>query len=140
MARTYKAVEVSAPGSLRVVERTIPEPGPGQVRIRVEACGICHTDEPAEICLESTRLRLAYICINHIRVELRRTVEIRMAEMTGTRTRGLCRDRGSLHSNLLSFNGADKPVIAIQWNGAHATIRALIGPAFPASGLRFGQD
>src|SRR5580692_939869 len=44
MAKTYKAVEVSAPGSLRVVERTISEPGPGQVRIRVEACGICHTD------------------------------------------------------------------------------------------------
>jgi propanol-preferring alcohol dehydrogenase len=44
MTKTYKAVEVSAPGSLRVVERTIPEPGPGQVRIRVEACGICHTD------------------------------------------------------------------------------------------------
>jgi len=35
---------VSAPGSLRVVERTIPEPGPGQVLIRVDACGICHTD------------------------------------------------------------------------------------------------
>src|SRR5580700_7935790 len=44
MAKTYKAVEVSAPGTLRVVERTIPEPGAGQVRIRVEACGICHTD------------------------------------------------------------------------------------------------
>jgi hypothetical protein len=44
MAKTYKAVEVSAPGVLRVVERAIPPPGPGQVRIRVEACGICHTD------------------------------------------------------------------------------------------------
>src|SRR5712671_7050219 len=44
MKGTYKAVEVSAPGNLRVVERTIPEPGTGQVRIRVEACGICHTD------------------------------------------------------------------------------------------------
>ena len=32
------------PGKLRVVERPIPEPGPGQVRIRVESCGICHTD------------------------------------------------------------------------------------------------
>jgi propanol-preferring alcohol dehydrogenase len=41
---TYKAVEVSAPGVLQVVERKIPEPGAGQVRIRVEACGICHTD------------------------------------------------------------------------------------------------
>ena len=44
MKDTYKAVEVSAPGVLRVVERKISEPGAGQVRIRVEACGICHTD------------------------------------------------------------------------------------------------
>src|ERR1700752_3298516 len=44
MKSTYKAVEVSAPGTLRVVERRVSEPGPGQVRIRVEACGICHTD------------------------------------------------------------------------------------------------
>src|ERR1700682_2800614 len=44
MQVTYKAVEVSAPNSFRVVERPISEPGPGQVRIRVEACGICHTD------------------------------------------------------------------------------------------------
>ena len=44
MQKTYKAVEVSEPGVLHVVERPISEPGPGQVRIRVEACGICHTD------------------------------------------------------------------------------------------------
>src|SRR5262250_147923 len=44
MKNTYKAVEVSAPGTLRVVERPVPEPGAGQVRIRVEACGICHSD------------------------------------------------------------------------------------------------
>src|SRR5882762_979371 len=44
MTSTYKAVEVSAPGTLRVVERKVTEPGAGQVRIRVEACGICHTD------------------------------------------------------------------------------------------------
>src|ERR1700686_1131077 len=44
MKSTYKAVEVSAPGVLRVVERSVSEPGAGQVRIRVEACGICHTD------------------------------------------------------------------------------------------------
>jgi len=41
---TYAAVEVSAPGVFRVVERRVAEPGAGQVRIRVEACGICHTD------------------------------------------------------------------------------------------------
>ncbi|HEX9444782.1 MAG TPA: alcohol dehydrogenase catalytic domain-containing protein [Candidatus Binatia bacterium] len=44
MSDTYKAVEVYEPGRLRVAERPIPEPGAGQVRIRVEACGICHTD------------------------------------------------------------------------------------------------
>jgi D-arabinose 1-dehydrogenase-like Zn-dependent alcohol dehydrogenase len=44
MKETYKAVEVSAPGVLRMVERPVSEPGAGQVRIRVEACGICHTD------------------------------------------------------------------------------------------------
>jgi D-arabinose 1-dehydrogenase-like Zn-dependent alcohol dehydrogenase len=44
MAKTYKAVEVAAPSNLRIVERPIPEPGEGQVLIRVEACGICHTD------------------------------------------------------------------------------------------------
>jgi D-arabinose 1-dehydrogenase-like Zn-dependent alcohol dehydrogenase len=40
----YRAVEVSAPGTLRVVERSLPEPAAGQVRLRVEACGVCHTD------------------------------------------------------------------------------------------------
>jgi alcohol dehydrogenase, propanol-preferring len=44
MRSTYKAVEVSVPGVLRVVERPISEPGAGQVRLRVEACGVCHSD------------------------------------------------------------------------------------------------
>ena len=44
MAKTYKAVEVAAPGNLRIVERPIPQPGEEQVLIRVEACGICGTD------------------------------------------------------------------------------------------------
>ena len=44
MSSTYKAVEVSAPGVLRLVERPISEPGAGQVRLRVEACGVCHSD------------------------------------------------------------------------------------------------
>ncbi|HEX2973281.1 MAG TPA: alcohol dehydrogenase [Tepidisphaeraceae bacterium] len=40
-----KAVQVSKPrGDWELVERDIPEPGPGQVRIKVEACGICHSD------------------------------------------------------------------------------------------------
>jgi Alcohol dehydrogenase GroES-like domain len=40
----YKAVEVSKPGVLRVVERPISKPAAGQVRLRVEACGVCHSD------------------------------------------------------------------------------------------------
>jgi D-arabinose 1-dehydrogenase-like Zn-dependent alcohol dehydrogenase len=33
-----------AGGAFELVERNIPEPGPGQVRIKVEACGVCHSD------------------------------------------------------------------------------------------------
>lgn len=40
-----KAVQVAkAGGEFEIVERNIPEPGRGQVRIKVEACGICHSD------------------------------------------------------------------------------------------------
>ncbi len=40
-----RAVQVSEPGGpFELVERPIPKPGPNQVRIRVEACGICHSD------------------------------------------------------------------------------------------------
>jgi D-arabinose 1-dehydrogenase-like Zn-dependent alcohol dehydrogenase len=40
-----KAVQISKPGgNFEVVERPIPEPGRGQVRIKVEACGVCHSD------------------------------------------------------------------------------------------------
>jgi len=39
------AVQVSKPGgNFEIVERPIPEPARGQVRIKVEACGICHSD------------------------------------------------------------------------------------------------
>jgi len=44
MSDTYRAVEVTEPGVLRLVQRPVLAPGQGQVRIRVEACGICHTD------------------------------------------------------------------------------------------------
>jgi D-arabinose 1-dehydrogenase-like Zn-dependent alcohol dehydrogenase len=40
-----KAVQVSKPGGpFEVVERPIPDPGRTQVRIKVEACGVCHSD------------------------------------------------------------------------------------------------
>src|SRR5262249_51417892 len=40
-----KAVQVSKAGApFEIVEREIPEPAPGHVRIRVQACGVCHSD------------------------------------------------------------------------------------------------
>src|SRR5256714_9473969 len=40
-----RSVQVSKPrGPFEIVERDIPEPGLMQVRIKVQACGICHSD------------------------------------------------------------------------------------------------
>ena len=45
MATKMRAVQVPrAGGPLELVERDIPEPQPGWVRVKVEACGICHSD------------------------------------------------------------------------------------------------
>lgn len=42
---TMKVAQISRPqGDWEIVERPIPEPGDRQVRIKVEACGICHSD------------------------------------------------------------------------------------------------
>jgi D-arabinose 1-dehydrogenase-like Zn-dependent alcohol dehydrogenase len=42
---TMRAVQVSRPGGpLELVERPVSEPAPGQVRVKVQACGICHSD------------------------------------------------------------------------------------------------
>src|SRR6516164_8761950 len=43
-ASTYQAVQAVAPGRLELVRKTLLAPGPGQVRIRVETCGVCHSD------------------------------------------------------------------------------------------------
>ena len=43
--KRMKAVQVAKPNAgLEVVERDIPDPKPRQVRIKVQACGICHSD------------------------------------------------------------------------------------------------
>ncbi len=45
MSTKMKAAQISkAGGDWELVERDIPEPGAGQVRVKVEACGICHSD------------------------------------------------------------------------------------------------
>jgi D-arabinose 1-dehydrogenase-like Zn-dependent alcohol dehydrogenase len=40
-----KAAQIPKPGAdFQIVDREIPQPGPGQVRIKVQACGVCHSD------------------------------------------------------------------------------------------------
>ena len=41
---TYRAVQAVAPGRLELTTKPLREPPPGYVRIRVEACGVCHSD------------------------------------------------------------------------------------------------
>ncbi|MGW2448687.1 alcohol dehydrogenase [Streptomyces sp. NPDC001494] len=42
---TYRVAQVTAPdGTFELAEREVPRPGPGQVLVAVEACGICHSD------------------------------------------------------------------------------------------------
>src|ERR1700730_16894126 len=44
-AATMKVAQISKPGAgFQIVEREIPEPQAGQVRIKVQACGVCHSD------------------------------------------------------------------------------------------------
>jgi propanol-preferring alcohol dehydrogenase len=41
---TYRAVQAVAPGQLELTTMPLREPPPGYVRIRVQACGVCHSD------------------------------------------------------------------------------------------------
>jgi propanol-preferring alcohol dehydrogenase len=41
---TYRAMQVTGARNFELVERELREPARGQVRIRVEACGVCHSD------------------------------------------------------------------------------------------------
>lgn len=43
--KPMKAAQISRPGGdFELVERDIPQPGPGEVRVKVQACGVCHSD------------------------------------------------------------------------------------------------
>jgi alcohol dehydrogenase, propanol-preferring len=41
---TYRAVQAVSPGKLELTEMPLRDPSQGHVRIRVEACGVCHSD------------------------------------------------------------------------------------------------
>ena len=43
--KSMNVAQISKPGGdFEIVEREIPEPGEGQVRVKVQACGVCHSD------------------------------------------------------------------------------------------------
>ena len=44
MAKMKVAQVPTAGAAFAIVEREIPQPGPGEVRVRVLACGVCHSD------------------------------------------------------------------------------------------------
>ena len=44
MSSTYRAFEVTGQRQFKLVERQRREPLPGEVRLRVQACGVCHSD------------------------------------------------------------------------------------------------
>ncbi len=44
MDETYRAIQAVAPGRLQLTQVPLRAPSPDQVRIRVEACGVCHSD------------------------------------------------------------------------------------------------
>ncbi len=44
MSASYRAVEVRRPKEFAEVRKPLQDPGPNEVRIRVEACGVCHSD------------------------------------------------------------------------------------------------
>ena len=42
---TGRSMQVPAAGGpFQLVNKEFPDPGPGHVRIRVQACGVCHSD------------------------------------------------------------------------------------------------
>ena len=41
---TYRAVQVVSPGKWELTSKPVLDPPFGHVRIRVEACGVCHSD------------------------------------------------------------------------------------------------
>jgi len=41
---TYRAIQAVAPGKLELTEKPLVDPPAGYVRVRIEACGVCHSD------------------------------------------------------------------------------------------------
>ena len=58
MTKNLVAQVSTAKGEFELVEREIPEPGVGEVRIKVGACGICYSDHLAKDGLQDAYARM----------------------------------------------------------------------------------
>jgi NADPH:quinone reductase-like Zn-dependent oxidoreductase len=94
--RAARAVQVSRPGGpLEMVEREILQPGPRQVRVKVQACGLCHSDarSPSGMKIEfdperfQDWLRNAGVVARLERVQYKRLDQIEPASTTASRWR-----------------------------------------------------
>lgn len=59
---TMRALQITAPGRLALREVPVPEPGPGELLVRVSAAGVCHSDLHV---LHSDRQRPAPMTLGH---------------------------------------------------------------------------
>jgi threonine dehydrogenase-like Zn-dependent dehydrogenase len=46
MNEPMRAAVITGPRDLRIEEMSPPQPGPGQIRVRLEGCGVCHSNLP----------------------------------------------------------------------------------------------
>src|SRR3989440_10062721 len=46
VSATMRAAVVARPEEIRMTEVPLPEPGPGEVRVRLEGCGVCASNLP----------------------------------------------------------------------------------------------
>jgi hypothetical protein len=85
-----KAVQISKPGeNFEVVERPIPQPARGQVRIKVEACGICHSDALAK---EGLRPGIQYPRVSAVPGRFNDKLGIRTEKLKPRRARRFTKD------------------------------------------------
>ncbi len=47
MSEQMRAAVIASPREVRIETAPLPPPGPGEVRIRLEGCGVCHSNLPA---------------------------------------------------------------------------------------------
>ena len=93
MSKKMKAAVVTEPGNVEIQEREIPEPSENEVRIKVKASGICHSDK---FCVDGVRPGVEY------------------PKIPGHEVAGVVDKTGE---NVNSWNEGDR--VGVGWHGGH---------------------